>query len=551
MKKITFLLVVLLSYTAFSQITITNISSYQVFQRNGTGNADIPIEGTYSGTPESIEARWNSNDVWTTLSINDSETFSGTLVDQNQGQGTLEIRFSNDPLIESSIEYVGVGDIFIIAGQSNASGRGLTLNNYSHPSLKATLFGNDDVWKELSDASDSHIGQVDEVSIDYIAAGSVWPLIATDIMEVENIPVAFIPTAQGGTRVIQWQPGDDHFDPSTLYGSMSRRIQAIGGKIKGILFFQGESDAQMNTTQMDYEDLLNNYVNTVVSDFPGVSVIVGQIGQANFDDLDPIRAAQINVANSNINAHIGPATYDINLSDEEGDTLHYKSDNDIQEFARRWFMAINNTYYRGTNGYGPIVITDDVSYNLTENKITVPFSGNTSPVINEASTVTVNSFDLMNDNIAISISSISITNNSIEITPTSVLDVNQPITLSYASLNKGVDAAIYDIENLPAQNFYNLAVPLDEELSTSSFSKNNLSIYPNPVQESVFLSFDPSVNEEITLKLYASTGQLIITKTAHTNDHTLEIDTSILHSGIYYLHFLTEATQEVKKIIKY
>lgn len=548
MKKITFL-IVLFSCTVFSQITITNINSYQVFQRTGTGNADIPIEGTYSGTPESIEARWNNSDVWTTLSIDDAETFSGTLVNQSQGQGTLEVRFSNDPLIESSIEYVGVGDIFIIAGQSNASGRGLTLNTYSHPSLKATLFGNDDLWKELSDASDSHIDQVDEVSIDYIAAGSVWPLIATDIMEVENVPVAFIPTAQGGTRIIQWQPSADHSDPLTLYGSMNRRINAVGGKIKGILFFQGESDAQMNTTQMDYEDLLNNYVNTVASDFPGVSVIVGQIGQANFDELDAIRSAQINVANSNINAYIGPATYDINLSDEEGDTLHYKSDNDIQEFARRWFMAVNTIYYSGTNGYGPIVITNDVSYNLTENKITVPFSGNTSPVINATSTVTANSFDLVNNG-PISLSSVTIIDNTIEIIPASILDVDQPITLTYASLNKSVDEAIYDNDNLPAQNFYNQTVRVEDPLAISNLNKNTFLLYPNPVREHVFLSFDSVIAKEVIVEIYAATGQLIIAKTAHPSENTLKINTAALRPGIYYIHFTTEETQTTRKMIK-
>ena len=551
MKKCILLLVVLLSYTVFSQINITNISSYQVFQRDILGNADIPIEGTYQGNPQSIEAKWNTSDIWTTLSIdtNGSNTFSGSLINQPEGQGILEVRFSNNPSVKDTVVNVGVGDIYVIAGQSNASGRGTTLNSYMHSELKATLFGNDDVWKELTDASDSDINQVDEVSADGIAKGSIWPLIATDIMEAEGVPVAFIPTARGGTRIIQWQPVADHSDPLTLYGSMHRRINAVGGKIKGILFFQGESDAQMDTTLSDYENLLNNYVNTVVSDFPGVSVIIGQIGHANFDGLDAIREAQINVVTSNSNAHIGPATYDINLSDENGDTLHYKSDNDIQEFARRWFSAIHSAYYDGINSYGPIVIASDISYNLMDNKITVPFNGNTSPIINPASTVTTNSFELSNNTI-IPISSFLITNNTIEITPSSVLDINQPITLTYASLNEAVDAAIYDSENLPAQNFYNRTVRVEDVLSTSNFSKNNLSIYPNPVQESLFISFDSNANKEVVLEMYSVTGQLIVTKTTYASDHILNLNTSTLPSGIYYLHFLTETNQLVKKIIK-
>lgn len=547
MKKIAFL-VFIISCTAFSQITITNINSYQVFQRDDTGSADILIEGTYNGSPVNIEARWNNSPTWTTLSIDDSETFSGALLDQSQGQGTLEVRFSNDHLIENSISNVGVGDIFIIAGQSNASGRGVTLNSYSHPSLKAALFGNDDLWKELTDSVDDSVNQVDDISTDTNAQGSPWPLVASHIMEIQNVPVAFIPTAKGGTRILQWQPGSNHADPSTLYGSMNRRIQAIGGKAKGVLFYQGESNAEVNTPQSEYENLLNIFINSVASDFPGLTVIIGQIGHGDLEGLDAIRTAQINIANSNNNAHMGPATYDINLSDEDGDTLHFKSDTDIQEFARRWFLAIDSVYYNGTNGYGPIVDAVNISYDVTNNKITVPFTDDTTPVINLTSSITTDSFDLTNNG-PIALSSVTIVENMIEIIPTSTLDIDALITLTYASSNKGVNAAIYDTENLPAQNFYNLTVSV-ETLSTSTFSKNQISIYPNPVQEQLFISFDSLPMEEIRLEVYTATGQLVLATTSEVNNDLLKIDTSTLRTGIYYIYLITEEAHISKKVIK-
>ena len=444
---------------------------------------------------------------------------------------------------------MGVGDIFIIAGQSNASGRGLTLNSYSHPSLKAALFGNDDVWKELADGVDDKLGQVDLVSFDFYTKGSPWPLIATNIMESQNVPVAFIPTAKGGTRIYQWEPEDNHSDPSTLYGSMNRRINAVGGNVKGVLFFQGESDAQMDTTQSDYEHLMNIFVNTVASDFPGLTVMIGQIGHADFDTLDDIRSAQTNVIHSNSNAYIGPATYDINLSDEDGDTLHFKSDNDVQEFARIWFLAINNIYYNGTNGFGPIVDTVNVSYNIPSNKVIVPFTDDTTSVINTASTITTASFDLYNNG-PISLSSVTIIDNTIEIIPTSSLDIDQPITLTYASLNKGVDAAIYDNQNLPAQNFYDIKVSLNT-LATSSFLKDNFSVFPNPVHEELFISFKNAPMKEVTLEVYSTIGQFILSTTSDVqNNNTLRLNTAALPSGMYYIHVITEGAQETKKVIK-
>lgn len=111
-----------------------------------------------------------------------SGTFSGTLTAEVVGQGSINVRFSNDTGVSGSVNNVGVGDIFIISGQSNASGRGNTLNNYTHATLKAGLFDNDDTWKELADATDSNSGQTDGVSSDGIAKGSPWPLIYWQIM---------------------------------------------------------------------------------------------------------------------------------------------------------------------------------------------------------------------------------------------------------------------------------------------------------------------------------------------------------------------------------
>ena len=443
---------------ASGSISINNINPYQVIQRDASGNADILVEGVYTGTPTDIEARWNGSATWTIMDLdtNGAGTFSGTLVDQSQGQGLLEVRFSNDTLIINSIANAGIGDIYIIAGQSNASGRGSSLNNYTHGSLKAAQFGNNDTWSELQDAVDSNSGQIDNVSSDN-ATGSPWPLIATSILASQNIPIAFVPTPKGGSRISQWQPGADHSNASTLYGSMNRRVTLVGGNAKAILFFQGESDASHSTAQATYETELNTFINTAASDFTGLKTMVGQIGHSNYAN-NLVRAAQINVLHDNSNAILGPVTYDIDLSDEGGDTLHFKSDADMTEFARRWYKAIEKEFYSGTNGYGPIVDEANLVYSFDLNKITVPFTDDTAPVINSGSTVAMSSFDLKNNGVSISISSLAIVDNTIELTPSTALNIGQSITLSYASDNDGVNAAIYDNDNLPAENFYNLSI---------------------------------------------------------------------------------------------
>ncbi len=40
----------------------------------------------------------------------------------------------------------------------------------------------------------------------------------------------------------QWNPALRDSGGQSLYGSMYRRVQAVGGQVKGVLWYQGESD---------------------------------------------------------------------------------------------------------------------------------------------------------------------------------------------------------------------------------------------------------------------------------------------------------------------
>ena len=190
-----------------------------------------------------MEGRFNGG-AWTPLtSYSESGlTFSGTLPSQAQGQGTLEIRCTAHPSEYNTVSDIGIGDVFIIAGQSNAVGQGTSNQAYSG-SLKATLFANSYTYENCLDPTDSSVDQVDTVSLDPFPTGSVWPLIATEIMADQNVPVMFIPCAKGGTAISQWQPGVNHQDRSTLYGSMIYRALQQSNGVKAVLWWQGESDA--------------------------------------------------------------------------------------------------------------------------------------------------------------------------------------------------------------------------------------------------------------------------------------------------------------------
>jgi sialate O-acetylesterase len=66
---------------------------------------------------------------------------------------------------------------------------------------------------------------------------------AVEMVKRTGVPVGLIPCAHTGTTMEQWSPALKDREGESLYGSMYRRVQAAGGQVKGVLWFQGESDA--------------------------------------------------------------------------------------------------------------------------------------------------------------------------------------------------------------------------------------------------------------------------------------------------------------------
>ena len=163
-----------------STITLDTPQPYQVFQHtNGWGN--ILISGRHSGS-SAIEASWKGGP-WQPLTIF-GDRFIGSYYAQ-PGQGTLTVRDKNNTSISATCANVGIGDVFVVYGGPNASGRAANNQTYTQTAgIKAAMFGNDYAWKELVEPHDSYANQVDRVSDDFYrysatVGGSLWPRLAT------------------------------------------------------------------------------------------------------------------------------------------------------------------------------------------------------------------------------------------------------------------------------------------------------------------------------------------------------------------------------------
>ena len=95
-------------------------------------------------------------------------------------------------------------------------------------------------------------------------------------------PIGLIPAAHGGSSLEQWRPEMKDLGGRSLYGAMLERIRKAGGRLRGVLWYQGESDAADAELGRTYADRLDAWISALRSDtgvheLPVVAVQIGRI----------------------------------------------------------------------------------------------------------------------------------------------------------------------------------------------------------------------------------------------------------------------------------
>lgn len=194
------------------------------------------------------------------------------------------------------------------------------------------------------DFFDSANGQIDTVSSDAGARGSYIPLLATQLLALGlNRTYGFVPCALGATSITQWLPGADHFDRSTLYGSMAYRAQITGAKC--ILWWQGESDALSGMSQATYNAHLDTLANAINTDL-GIKLMPCKLLNCSGADVTNINAAIAEAWGDNTNVLRGPDLSNIPSDDNfhatTNTTLAKVSHNNAGE---DWYTRIVAAFY--------------------------------------------------------------------------------------------------------------------------------------------------------------------------------------------------------------
>jgi sialate O-acetylesterase len=94
--------------------------------------------------------------------------------------------------------------------------------------------------------------------------------------------IGLIPAAHGGTSLDQWSPALKPLGGRSLYGAMLQRIEKAGGRLRGILWYQGESDAVTMDLGRTYAQRLDAWIaavrhDTGMPDLPFIAVQIGRV----------------------------------------------------------------------------------------------------------------------------------------------------------------------------------------------------------------------------------------------------------------------------------
>ena len=156
--------------------------------------------------------------------------------------------------------------LFLLIGQSNMSGRGIVEPQDRVAIPRVFSLNKDLAW----------VPAIDPIQLERLAGvsmGRSFGRVLAD--ENPSVSIGLIPAAVGATSLGEWTKGGE------IYENAVRRAKAAmkSGRLRGILWHQGEGDGQIETDAMTYGVRWAQFIHDLRADLgvPDLPVVVGEL----------------------------------------------------------------------------------------------------------------------------------------------------------------------------------------------------------------------------------------------------------------------------------
>jgi sialate O-acetylesterase len=172
------------------------------------------------------------------------------------------------------IHHVGVGDLWVIAGQSNAAGYGRG-PVFDPPELGVHILKNDETWDVAAHPLNDPTGSTHPNREIANPGHSPYLSFSRALHRVLGYPIGLIQTALGNTPLDQWNPAENPDAP--LYRNLLHCVRLAGGRVRGLLWYQGESDTNPGLAET-YESRFADFVRRLRADLgsPDLPIVLAQ-----------------------------------------------------------------------------------------------------------------------------------------------------------------------------------------------------------------------------------------------------------------------------------
>jgi hypothetical protein len=430
-----------MAQTAPTGITVTYPTTRAIFQRENDNTSTIYLSGSYYQPIDSLQARLVAevvgqgiNTNWVTVRRSPQGGVFQGAVKGTGGWYRLEVQaFQGGRVVaQDVVRKVGIGEVFVITGQSNAQGLNdpsgfYVPGNNAYGAVAAT---DDRVnCASYNNIAASSLADPPAPTFEQLSATSVigprgitawcWGRLGDLLAQQYNVPVLFINTAWGATTIRNWVESANGQRTCNIYNSSAcfpegmpyanlRIALRYYGSIQGmraILWHQGETDnIPLRLGRDEYKNLMQQLISRTRQDtdrYPAWVLArasrtgiaedgcrVACNGDAACESRCPttsftsefITSAQTDIVNTFQN-NVYPGPFTDNVQPNRPDRVHF-SGQGLVDLANAWYQSMSSTFFASAIPLPP----------QAPPTVTVECAGNNALTIRASSTYPIQSY---------------------------------------------------------------------------------------------------------------------------------------------------------------